>query len=165
MSEQKKISVFDLVKIMTTTNKKWSDLSDEEKSATEPYMIIMILSMHPDLLEICNEFQQYAISSNLTPKEVYSFFNELLPKGSYYSPWIKSKKESTYSELLKGIFAKEYQCSTYQAEEYLDLLIGLNKVESIVKVVSKYGYSEAEVEAIILNKPIPKSKPKKVTKK
>lgn len=157
------VSVFDLVKIMTTTNKKWSDLTEDEQKATEPYMIIMILSMHPDLIDICNEFQRYAISTQLTPREVYTFFNELLPKKSYYSTWIKSKKESSYSELLMGIFAKEYKCSLSQAEEYLDLLFNSNKLESIVKVVSKYGYSEAEVEAIILNKPLPKTKPKKVT--
>jgi hypothetical protein len=62
-----------------------------------------------------------------------------------------------------GIFAKEYVCSRSQAEEYLDLLFNTNNLEGVVKVVSKYGYSEAEVEAIILNKPLPKSKPKKVT--
>jgi hypothetical protein len=156
-------TVFDLVKIMTSTDRRWVDLTEEEKKATEPYMIIMILSMHPDLLDICNEFQRYAISSQLTPKEVYGFFNDVLPKKSYYSTWIKNKKESSYNELLIGIFAKEYVCSRSQAEEYLDLLFNTNNLEGVVKVVSKYGYSEAEVEAIILNKPLPKSKPKKVT--
>jgi hypothetical protein len=159
------VSVFDLVKIMTTTERKWSDLNDEEKKATEPFMIIMILSMHPDLLDLVNDFQRYAISTDLSPREVYTFFNDLLPKRSYYSPWIKSKKESTYSELLLGIMSEEYGCSKRQAAEYLDLFILSNKVESIVKVVSKYGYSDAEVEAIILNKPIPKTKPKKVAAK
>jgi hypothetical protein len=162
-TQDKKVTVFDIVKIMTTTERKWSDLSDGEKNVVEPFMIIMILSMHPDLIDICNEFQRYAISTQLTPREVYMFFNELLPKGSYYSPWIKSKKESSYNELLIGVFAKEYKCSLSQAEEYLDLLFNTNKLEAVIKVVSKYGYSEAEVEAIILNKPLPKSKPKKVT--
>jgi hypothetical protein len=148
---------------MTSTERRWVDLTEEEKKATEPYMIIMILSMHPDFLDICNEFQRYAISSQLTPKEVYGFFNDVLPKKSYYSTWIKNKKESSYNELLMGIFAKEYVCSRSQAEEYLDLLFNTNNLEGVVKVVSKYGYSEAEVEAIILNKPLPKSKPKKVT--
>jgi hypothetical protein len=165
MTQDKKITPFDIVKIMTTTTKKWSDLTEEEKSAVEPFMIIMILSMHPDLLEICNEFQRYAISSQITPKEVYTFFNELLPKGSYYSPWIKSKKESAYNELLIGVFAKEYQCSRSQAEEYLDMLFSLDKLDAVLKVISKYGYSEEEIEAIILNKPLPKNKPKKVKTK
>jgi hypothetical protein len=159
------VSVFDLVKIMTTTERKWSDLTDEEKKATEPFMIIMILSMHPALLDLVNDFQRYAISSDLRPQEVYTFFNDLLPKGSYYSPWIKSKKESAYSELLLGIMSEEYGCSKSQAYEYLDLLTSSNKIEAIVKIVSKYGYSDAEVEAIILNKAIPKTKPKKVATK
>jgi hypothetical protein len=161
----KKITPFDIVKIMTTTNKKWSDLSDEERGAVEPYMIIMILSMHPDLLEICNEFQRYAISSQITPREVYTFFNELLPKANYYSTWIKSKKENLYSEHLIGVFSKEYQCSKRQAEESLNMLFEANKLDAVVRVVSKYGYSEEEVEAIILNKPLPKNKPKKVKTK
>jgi hypothetical protein len=161
-TQDKKVTVFDIVKIMTTTERKWSDLTEDEQKATEPFMIIMILSMHPDLIDICNEFQRYAISTQLTPREVYMFFNELLTKQSYYSPWIKNKKESSYNELLMGIFAKEYKCSLSQTEEYLDLLFNANKLEAVIKVVSKYGYSEAEVEAIILNKPLPKSKPKKV---
>lgn len=159
------VSVFDLVKTMTSTEKRWSDLTEEEQKATEPYMIVMILSMHPELLDICNEFQRYAISSQLTPKEVYSFFNDILPKRNYYSPWIKSKKENQYSDLLISLFTKEYLCSRSEAEEYLDLLFSTNKLESVIKVVSKYGYSEAEIEAMILNKPLPKSKPKKVTTK
>ena len=41
--ENKRVSVFDIVKVMTTTERKWYDLSDEEKNAVEPFMIIMIL--------------------------------------------------------------------------------------------------------------------------
>lgn len=166
MSQQeKRVSVFDLVKIMTTTTRKWSDLSDEERSATEPYMIIMILSMHPDLLELCNEFQRYAISSELSPKEVYTFFNELLPKRSYYSPWIKGVKDSAYNEHLIDIIAQEYECSKTQAFEYLSILTDSNNIEALVKIVSKYGYNEQQVEAIILNKAVPTAKPKKVATK
>jgi hypothetical protein len=61
--------------------------------------------------------------------------------------------------------SEEYGCSKSQAYEYLDLLTSSNKIEAIVKIVSKYGYSDAEVEAIILNKAIPKTKPKKVATK
>ena len=124
MSEEviKPVSVFDLVKIMTSTERKWSDLNDAEKKATEPFMIIMILSMHPDLLEIVNEFQRYAISSDLKPKEVYSFFNDILPKRSYYSPWVKGKNENAYSNVLIDVISAEYECSKSQAYEYLDLL-------------------------------------------
>ena len=166
MSQQeKRVSVFDLVKIMTTTTRKWSDLSDEERNATEPYMIIMILSMHPDLLELCNEFQRYAISSELSPKEVYTFFNELLPKRSYYSPWIKGVKDSAYNEHLIDIIAQEYECSKTQASEYLSILTDSNNIEALVKIVSKYGYNEQQVEAIILNKAVPTAKPKKVATK
>ena len=163
--ENKRVSVFDLVKIMTTTERKWSDLSDEERNAVEPYMIIMILSMHPDLLDLCNEFQRYAISSDLTPREVYTFFNELLPQRSYYSTWIKGTKDNTYSDHLIGLIAQEYECSKSQASEYLSILTESNNIEAIVKIVSKYGYTEAQVEAIILNKPVPVAKPKKAASK
>ena len=164
-TQEKRVSVFDLVKIMTTTSRKWSDLSDEERAATEPYMIIMILSMHPDLLELCNEFQRYAISSELSPREVYTFFNELLPKRSYYSPWIKGSKDSAYNEQLTNIIAQEYECSKTQAAEYLNIFVESNNIEALVKIVSKYGYNEAQVEAIILNKAVPTAKPKKTATK
>jgi len=163
--ENKRVSVFNIVKVMTTTERKWSDLSDEEKNAVEPFMIIMILSMHPDLLEICNEFQRYAISSDLSPREVYTFFNELLPKRSYYSTWIKGTKDSAYNDHLTSLIAQEYECSKTQAYEYLNILTESNNIEAIVKIVSKYGYTEAQVEAIILNKTIPTAKPKKVAAK
>lgn len=162
----KTINCFDLVKIMTSTERKWSDLNDAEKKATEPFMIIMILSMHPDLLEIVNEFQRYAISSELKPKDVYSFFNDILPKRSYYSPWVKGKNESSYSSVLIDVVSAEYECSKSQANEYLDLLTGINNIEAIIKIVSKYGYTESEIEAILLNKSLPKPKaPKKVATK
>jgi hypothetical protein len=164
-TQDKKVTVFDIVKIMTTTERKWSDLSDEEKNVVEPFMIIMILSMHPDLLEICNEFQRYAISSDLSPREVYTFFNELLPKRSYYSTWIKGTKDSSYNDHLISLIAQEYECSKTQAYEYLNILTESNNIEAIVKIVSKYGYTEAQVEAIILNKTIPTAKPKKVAAK
>lgn len=164
--EVKSITVFDLVKIMTSTERKWSDLNDAEKKATEPFMIIMILSMHPDLLEIVNEFQRYAISSELKPKDVYSFFNDILPKRSYYSPWVKGKNESSYSSILIDVVSAEYECSKSQANEYLDLLTGINNIEAIIKIISKYGYTESEIEAILLNKSLPKPKaPKKVATK
>jgi hypothetical protein len=168
MSEEviKPVSVFDLVKIMTSTERKWSDLNDAEKKATEPFMIIMILSMHPDLLEIVNEFQRYAISSDLKPKEVYSFFNDILPKRSYYSPWVKGKNENSYSSVLIDVISAEYECSKSQAYEYLDLLTSINNIDAIIKIVSKYGYTESEIEAILLNKSLPKPKaPKKVATK
>lgn len=163
--EIKKVTIFEIFKILTETDKTWEQLSDGEKKAFNPFMITELLSMIPEFIEISNEFQRYAISSSIQPRDVYRFYKDIIPKGRYSFKWIKAINNDIFGKQLVDIFTREYECSRQEAKEYLELFMSIDRLDLIVKVVSKYGFTESQVESIILNKDIKPIKAKKETKK
>jgi len=72
-------NLFDHIKGVTFRKTKWEDLSDEDKSSWNNYMINRFFSMEVELTELINEVQKYS-SGILTSEFYYKLLHDVLPK-------------------------------------------------------------------------------------
>jgi len=137
-------TLFDHIAGITHKKVKWEDLDELDQKSFTPYLINRWLSMSPDLIEIVNMFQHYTIGP-LMKEHVYKLYYEILPKGKYFSKYIKGKKSDKYNKELISFFAVHYQISKREAEEYISLM----KEDEISAVCKKYGKSDKEIKQLI----------------
>jgi hypothetical protein len=100
--------------------------------------------MRQDLTEIINELQTYTIGL-LRPRETYRLYHELLPSNKAFAKYIKGKKEDKYSDKLIAQVAEHYKVSKSEASDYVELL----DQTTCTRLLSLYGYSEAEIKTMI----------------
>ena len=115
-------TIFDHLAGITFKKIKWEDLTDADKKSFTPYLINRWLSMSPQLIEIVDMFQQYTIGP-LSKEHVYKLYYDILPKGKFFSKYIKGKKVNKYNSELVVFMAKHFE-------------IAKNEAESIVNVIS-----------------------------
>ena len=134
-------TIFDHLAGITFKKTKWEDLTEADKKSFSPYLINRWLSMSPQLIEIVDMFQHYTIGP-LTKEHVYKLYFDVLPKGKFFSKYIKGKKSDKYNTELVSFIAKHYQIAKNEAEEYISLL-DKDQLQSICK---KYGKSDKEIK-------------------
>jgi hypothetical protein len=109
-------NIFTILNYITWDKKLWDELTPEEKNCVQPFMINRYISMDKNYIEAVNVFQKY----NLSPKSVYEFYLEIIPKRKTFLKYIKSNKKSDQNILL--LLSKHLQCSEREIKEYLDLI-------------------------------------------
>jgi hypothetical protein len=77
------------------------------------------------------------LTQTLSPKEMYSLYINVIPKGKYFLKYIKGKSEDKYEQFIVDLLKKEYNCSENQAIDYLKFFIQQEKVESILSMFVK----------------------------
>jgi hypothetical protein len=97
--------------------------------------------MSPQLIEIVDMFQQYTIGP-LSKEHVYKLYYDILPKGKFFSKYIKGKKVNKYNSELVIFMANHFEIAKNEAEEYISLL-NKKQLESLCK---KYGKSDKEIK-------------------
>jgi hypothetical protein len=137
-------NLFDHIKGVTFRKVKWEDLSDEDRSSWNNYMINRFFSMEVELVELINEIQKYS-SGILTPETYYKLLYDVLPKQSFYLKYIKSKNKIELDQEFVDIFCKYYQLSRKEVYEYIGYLKKINPSE-LVDVLKMYGTKESEIE-------------------
>ena len=141
----KKRGPIDYIKDLTERKTPWESLTETDKKAFSPYIINLWLSMNPDLVEFVNDLQKYTIG-NLTPKQVYQVYLDLLPQMKLpYSKYIKGKKSTKYSKPLLELVATHFLISQLVAEEYIDLI----PKERLKEIIRMYGKSAKEIKSLM----------------
>lgn len=144
-------SLFDHIKAITSEQnpKYWDTLDDSDKRTWSNYMVHRFLSMNPDWIQFLSELQPY--TQTLEPKQLYLALIGILPKGKYYLKYVKGKKEDSYEKWLVELIIKDYQCSKFQAEEYLEILYSTKEGREHIKYTcEKYGVESKEITKLKL---------------
>ena len=111
---------FDHIKNLHTKKKNWDEFNDEEKKNFNIFIINKALSFNPNYLNIVNLVQKYS-AGQITQKEVFKIYFNLLPSKFRFYKWIKSKNEKKDKEKINNL-AMYFECSTKEAKDYLTLL-------------------------------------------
>jgi hypothetical protein len=150
MSKQKVQTVFDHLKNITERKTKWESFDEGSKKSFAPYLINRWLSQNPDLIQLVNTFQPYTIG-NMSPKEVYKFYSDLLPKMKLpYTKYIKGKKESKYNDELVSLLSNHYRVSKSEAIDYLDIFyMDEDKKNHLIFIMERYGYEPKKIKQVL----------------
>jgi hypothetical protein len=140
----KSARIFDFVDGVTSKKKRWEEWSESDQKKFSPFIVNRFLSMRVELIDLVNMLQKYTIGT-LTPKETYRIYHELLPQNKAFAKYIKGSKDDIYNQKLIDQIAEHYTISKSEATEYLDLL----NIEQVTKIVSLYGYTDAEIKTLI----------------
>lgn len=108
--------------IFNNQNPKYFDeLSDEDKKTFSVWMINRFVSMNSSYLPVVNEIQQYW--EYVSPREVYLFYSQILPRAKQYNKYVKSSKEQDkYEEWLIDLLKKHWQLSKMEVIDALHIL-------------------------------------------
>jgi hypothetical protein len=137
-------TIFDFIDGVTHKKKEWSSYSETDQKRFAPFIVNRWLSMRQDFTELVNELQTYTIGL-LRPKETYRLYYEFLPTSKGFAKYVKGKKDDTYSDKLIDQIAEHYQVSKAEAADYAELL----DQSACTRLLSLYGYSEAEIKTMI----------------
>lgn len=146
MSEIKSKTIFDFLNDLSFNKILWKDQLESDRKKFQPYMINRWLSMHPDYLDLVAECQ--SVTNNLSAKEFYSFYLDLLPKKKFFTKYISSKTEKDPNrKKLISFMADKIQGSESEMEEYLEILMeqdtGYTDLKSWLKL---FGYGDKEIK-------------------
>ena len=109
-------NIFTILNYITWDKKPWNTLTEEEKNCVQPFMIHRYVSMKEEYIEVANAVQKY----NLTPKSIYEFYLEMIPKRKVFLKYLKGIKKWDNSKLE---FLSQYlECSQREAKDFIDLV-------------------------------------------
>ena len=139
-----------LTAITTDQNPKyWDTLDESDKRTWSNYMIHRFLSMNGEWVELLSDIQPY--TQTLEPKQLYLALIGLLPKGKYYLKYMKGKSDDKYEKWLVDLIKQDFQCSSKQAEEYLEILYASREGrENIKYICEKYGVESKTITKLKL---------------
>jgi hypothetical protein len=122
MAEEKKgATIFDFIAGVTDKKREWSKWSETDQKKFTPFIVNRWLSMRMELTELINEFQTYTIGQ-LSPRDTYRLYYDLLPTNKSFAKYIKGKSEDRYEKDLVAQIAEHYQVSKSEATDYIDLM-------------------------------------------
>jgi hypothetical protein len=146
---KKPASIFDHLANITNKKTAWSTLSESDRKSFSPYLINRWLSMHPDLIEIVDMFQQYTIGP-LSKKHVYQLYHDILPKQRMFAKYIKGKKVDKYNPELVKFLANCLQCGKTDAEEFIGILLPtVSGRDNLIKLLKTYGHTDKEIKKLL----------------
>ena len=146
---KKPATIFDHINHLTHKKKPWEDLSEADQKSFSPYIINRWLSMHMDIIELVDIFQQYTIGP-LSKKHVYQLYYDILPKANVRAKYIKGKKADKYNSDLVTFVKGHYETSRSEAEDMIDILILTNEgIQSLIDVMKMYGKTEKEIKKLL----------------
>jgi hypothetical protein len=116
--QNKQFTVFDWVKAIIDTKQSWETFTPDQQKVFNSYMLNRFLSMNPKYIEVINYVQGLNIKDNRKLYEVYCW---MIPKSkNTYSTYIKSNIKKASPEVAQHV-AEYFECSTKEAEEYIQL--------------------------------------------
>ena len=135
---------FDFLKLVHNKKINWEDLNEEEQKAWNTFIINRALSFTSDYLDIINKIQPHT-GGQLTPAEIFKYYQSMLPSNFRFQKWIKGTKTSKYNKGLVEVIGAYLECSNKQAEDYLNIL---DKKE-IKALLQHIGIQDSEAKKLM----------------
>ena len=82
---------FDYLKSVHNKKVNWEDFTEDEQKAWNTFIINRALSFTSDYLDIVNKIQPYT-GGQLTPAEIFKYYQSMLPSNFRFQKWIKGNK-------------------------------------------------------------------------
>ena len=139
-----RMTPFDFLKLVHNKKVKWKDLNEEEQKSWNTFIINRALSFNSNYLDVVNNIQPYT-SGQLTPAEIFKYYQSMLPSNFRFQKWIKGKKEKKYNPQLLALLSGYFECSCKQAEDYLNII---NK-KDLKSLLNSIGLQEGEIKKLI----------------
>ena len=113
MTKEKKPKQINFFDYVNQINLKTTDLQFNEKLCS-PYMLVLHYSHENSLLESVNNINEHLY--NYSPKQVYQYFYDKIPKKKRFTRWVKKdkKEDINVQELME-----KYNISEREALEFL----------------------------------------------
>lgn len=137
------MNVFELASDMLENKRDWESLSEEDKKAFNPFMVMKFMGMNQELCIHVNRLQEYIVLDN---KTCYNLIKDLTPKGRKYLRYL-SPSHTPNKELLEYV-SKYYECSYREAEEYILLLTK----KDLKEILANYSLDDKEISKILSKK-------------
>jgi len=122
---------FDFLKLVHNKKVNWSELTEAEQKSWNTFIINRALSFTSDYLDIVNKIQPYT-GGQLTPAEIFKYYQSMLPSNFRFQKWIKGNKTKSFNPNMIEIISDYLECSTKQAEDYLNIL-EKNEIKELLK--------------------------------
>jgi len=146
---KKVATIFDHIANLTYKKKSWDKLTELDQKSFTPYIVNRWLSMHPDLIETIDLFQQYTIGP-LSKKHVYQLYYDILPNVNVRSKYIKGKKVDKYNKELVKLITSHYEVNSHEAKDYIDLFKRTNGgITHLNELMKMYGIPEKEIKKLL----------------
>ena len=135
---------FDYLKLVHNKKVKWEDLNEEEQKSWNTFIINRALSFNSNYIDIVNNVQPHT-GGQITPAEIFKFYQNMLPNNFRFQKWIKGKKENKYNPQLLALLSGYFECSCKQVEEYLKIM----KKKDLKSLLISIGLQEGEIKKLI----------------
>ena len=101
---------FDYLKLVHNKKVKWEDLNEEEQKSWNTFIINRALRFNSNYIDIVNNVQPHT-GGQLTPAEIFKYYQNMLPNNFRFQKWIKGKKEKKYNPQLLALLSGYFECS------------------------------------------------------
>ncbi len=135
---------FDYLKLVHNKKVRWEDLNEEEQKSWNTFIINRALSFNSNYIDIVNNIQPYT-GGQLTPAEIFKYYQNILPNNFRFNKWIKGNKEKSYNPQLLVTVSTYFECSAKKASEYLNIL-SKKETKNLLKYI---GLQESEIKKLI----------------
>jgi hypothetical protein len=98
----------------------YDTLPHDDQKTYSAYMINRFLSMNLDYVCVVNEFQEYL--NEISPRESYLFFSQLVPKGKQFNRYVKSATQHQYEEWMVDHVATYFAVAKRDAVKYITIM-------------------------------------------
>ena len=138
------MTIIDWINQVLVHKKPWDSFSESDQKTFNTFIINRWLSMDKEFCEYINMFQPYSIGL-LEPKDVYTFYCNLLPKGKRFNKYVKGKKDKKYDKELLEILSKHFEESKLNVKSYIDLI----GKDELIDIVKSYGIEDKKIKRMI----------------
>lgn len=142
MSQTKKAkTIFEHLSGIKEKKVNWDSLSDMDKKSFSPFIINRWLSMNMHHIDLINELQKYTIGQ-LSPRDVYKLYLDVLPKKKTFDKYVKAKGKSKYNENVLDYLSTYFEVSKREVKDYLEML----SKDEVIQIISKFGIDKKEIK-------------------
>ena len=132
---------FDFLKLVHNKSIKWESLNEDEQKAYNTFIINKALSFNSNYLDIINKIQHYTP----TPKESFKYLQSMTSDKFRYNKWIKGQKIKSFNPHLIAIVSTHLECSSKQAEDYLNIL----EKKEVKMLLKQIGLQEGDIKKLL----------------
>ena len=132
---------FDFLKLVHNKKIKWEEFNEDEQKAYNAFIINKALSFNSNYLDIVNQIQHYTP----TPKESFKYLQSMTSDKFKYNKWIKGQKTKFFNPHLIAIVSTHLECSSKQAEDYLNIL----EKKEVKLMLKQIGLQEGDIKKLL----------------